>query len=227
MNCYNINSFLQKWEVLYISKKKPKTYNHYVPQFYLKNFSGNNSIGVYNFERNKFIDEAAIRKVGGKDHLYGKDQCLEDWFQNLEGHWSIVVNDILRTEKIPQDSTQYTYLLMFVYLSDVRVAEVADKYHDFKLQEGKNAARILKEQGKLNLSEDFIDNLTLEIDRPNLVYIQGMPKMIRIISGLTPLLIINESKVDFIASDVPVTKYNKWFIERNYKHPCGFGHMGA
>ena len=68
MNCYNINSFLQKWEVLYISKKKPKTYNHYVPQFYLKNFSGNNSIGVYNFERNKFIDEAAIRKVGGKDY---------------------------------------------------------------------------------------------------------------------------------------------------------------
>lgn len=227
MNCYNINSFLQKWEVLYISKKEPKTYNHYVPQFYSKNFSGNNSIGVYNFERNKFIDEAAIRKVGGKDHLYGKDQCLEDWFQNLEGHWSIVVNDILRTEKIPQDSTQYTYLLMFVYLSDVRVAEVADKYHDFKLQEGKNVARILKEQGKLNLSEDFIDNLTLEIDRPNLVYIQGMPKMIRIISGLTPLLIINESKVDFITSDVPVTKYNKWFIERNYKHPCGFGHMGA
>ena len=40
MNCYNINSFLQKWEVLYISKKEPKTYNHYVPQFYLKNFSG-------------------------------------------------------------------------------------------------------------------------------------------------------------------------------------------
>lgn len=28
-----------------MSKKKQKTYNHYVPQFYLKNFSGNDSIG--------------------------------------------------------------------------------------------------------------------------------------------------------------------------------------
>ena len=210
-----------------MAKSKPKTYNHYVPQFYLKNFSGNDSIGVYNFERKKFVDETAIRKVGGREHLYGNDDKLENWFQDLEGKWAEIIKNILQQEKIPRDSTEYTYLLIFVYLSDIRGAEVADRFHDFKLQEGKNVARILKEQGKLNMPEEVIDNLTLKIDRPNLVYIQGMQKLISIISELCPLLIINESDVDFITSDVPVVKYNKWFIEREYMHPCGFGHMGA
>lgn len=213
--------------LFYMAKKEPKTYNHYIPQFYLKNFSENNSIGVYNFERQKFVDEAPIRRVGGRDHLYGEDPKLENWFQELEGHWSSIINEILHTERIPQDSTKYTYLLMFLYLSDVRGAEVADKFHDYKLQEGKNIAKILNAHGKIKVSEEFIDNLTLEIDRPNLVYIQGMPQLIRIISGLRPVLLINESECDFITSDRPVVKYNKWFLERNYTHPCGFGHMGA
>lgn len=208
------------------NRKKPKTYNHYVPQFYLKNFSSNNSIGVYNFDRKEFVDEASIRKVGGRDYLYGNDSKLEDWFQNLEAQWALIIKNVLQTEKIPRDSTKYTYLLMFVYLSDVRGAEAADQFHNFKLQEGKNVAKILKEQGKLQLSEEDIDNLILEIDRPNLIYIQNMKEMISVISGLCPLLIINESSVNFITSDVPVAKYNKWFIEREYRHPCGFGHVG-
>lgn len=208
------------------NKKEPKTYNHYVPQFYLKNFSGNNSIGLYNFDRKKFVDEAAIRKNGGRDFLYGKDNDLEDWFLNLEGKWARIINDILVYEKVPTDSTDYTYLLMFVYLSDVRVTEKADEFKRNKLKESKSIARILAAQNKISLSEVDIENLDIIIDRPNLSYIQGMKNLIPIISELCPMIIINESKMGFITSDVPLAKYNQWFIERDYKHPYGFGHMG-
>ena len=37
----------------------------------------------------------------------------------------------------------------------------------------------------------------------------------------------NESGLGFITSDVPVVKYNQWFLERGYRHPFGFGHMGC
>lgn len=210
-----------------MSKKKPKTYNHYVSQFYLKNFSGNDSIGRYNFDRKEFVKEAAIRNTAGRDFLYGKNSDLEDWFQNLEGVWATIIRNILLYEKIPMDSVEYTYLLMFVYLSDVRTAETADEFKRIKLEEGKNVARILANQGKIEISNGFIESLDVQIDRPNLSYIQGMKELIPIISDLCPLIIVNESKIGFITSDAPVVKYNQWFWERGYKHPFGFGHMGC
>ncbi len=210
-----------------MSKKKPKTYNHYVPQFYLKNFSGNNSIGRYNFCRKEFIDKVAISHTAGRDFLYGKNSDLEDWFQDLEGVWATTIRNILLYEKIPMDSVEYTYLLIFVYLSDVRIAEIADEFKTTVLEEGKNVARILANQGKFEVSDEFIENLDVQIDRSNLSYIQGMKKMVPIISDLCPLIIVNESKIGFITSDVPVVKYNQWFLERGYRHSFGFGHMGC
>lgn len=210
-----------------MSKKAPKTYNHYVPQFYLKNFSGNNSIGRYNFGRKEFVDEVAIKDTAGRNFLYGKNSDLEDWFQNLEGIWATIIRNILLYEKFPMDSVEYTYLIMFVYLSDVRVAEIADEFKRTNLEEGKNVARILADQGKIEISDEFIENLDVQIDRPNLPYIQGMKKIIPIISDLCPLIIVNESGLGFITSDVPVVKYNQWFLERGYRHPFGFGHMGC
>lgn len=210
-----------------MSKKKQKTYNHYVPQFYLKNFSGNDSIGRYNFARKEFVNETAIWNTAGRDFLYGKNSDLEDWFQNLEGVWATIIRNILLYEKIPMDSAEYTYLLMFVYLSDVRTAETADEFKRIKLEEGKNVARILANQGKIEISNGFIESLDVQIDRFNLSYIQGMKELIPIISDLCPLIIVNESKIGFITSDAPVVKYNQWFLERGYKHPFGFGHMGC
>lgn len=210
-----------------MSKKASKTYNHYVPKFYLRNFSGNGSIGLYNFDRKEFTDEAAIRRTGGRDFLYGKDSSLEDWFQNLEGIWATIIRNIMIHEKYPMDSTEYTYLLIFVYLSSVRTAETADEFRKAKLEEGKNVARMLAAQERINITDDFIENLDVQINRPNLPYIQGIREMIPIISDLCPLIIVNESKLGFITSDIPVVKYNQWFLERGYKHPYGFGHMGC
>lgn len=210
-----------------MSKKDSKTYNHYVSKFYLRNFSGNDSIGLYNFARKEFTDEAAIRRTGGRDFLYGKDSSLEDWFQNLEGIWATIIRNILLYEKYPVDSTEYAHLLMFVYLSSVRIAEIADECKKATLEEGKNAARMLADQGKIEISDEFLENLDVQINRPNLPYIQGMRKMIPIISDLCPLIIVNESKLGFITSDNPVVKYNQWFLERGYRHPYGFAHMGC
>lgn len=109
-----------------MGQKKEKTYNHYVPQF------------IVNFDIKKFIDEAAIRNNAGQDFLHGHDTDLENQFQNLEGKWATVINKILQNNKIPTDSTEYTYLRMFIFLSDVRVVEQADTFKQHKHEEGKS-----------------------------------------------------------------------------------------
>lgn len=115
---------------------------------------------------------------------------------------------------------------MFIYLSDVRVAEKADDFKKNKLDESKNIAKILSAQNKISLSNNDIENLEIIIDKPNLSYIQGLKNIIPILSDLRPMIIVNESKLSFITSDVPIAKYNQWFIERGYNHPYGFGHIG-
>lgn len=82
---------------------------------------------------------------------------------------------------------------MFVYLSDVRVAEKADDFKRNKLEEFKSIAKILATQNRISLSESDIENLDVVIDRPNLPYIQGMKNLIPIISELCPMIIINET----------------------------------
>ena len=108
----------------------------------------------------------------------------------------------------------------------MRVAEKADDFKRNKVDEIKSIAKMLNEQNKISLSESDIERLDVKIDRPNLPYIQSMNDLIPIIAELQPIIIINESDLGFITSDVPVVKYNQWFIERDYKHPYGFGHRG-
>ena len=53
-------------------------FQHYVPQFYLKNFSSNNkSVGIYNFNVNKYISNASIKDNFGKNYFYGDDKRIE------------------------------------------------------------------------------------------------------------------------------------------------------
>jgi hypothetical protein len=208
-----------------MTEEVPKIHNHYVPKFYLKHFSVNKIIGIYNFDKQEFSEES-IRKTACRDYLYGKDTSLEDWFMRLEGRWARVIHNILLHEKYPIDSTEYTYLLMFVYLGDVRTAKRADDFKASKLEEGKCLARMMAAEGKIALSDEEIENLDVEIDRPNLSYIEGLKDLIPILSDLCPLIIVNESKVGFVTSDVPVAKYNQYFIENGYRHPYGYGHVG-
>lgn len=206
--------------------KNIKKYNHYVPQFYLKNFSGNNSIGVFNFERKKFVNNAPIRRTAGMDYLYGETPEVENWLERLEGRWASIVKNIIKTQKLPKSGEDYTYLIMLVYLSGVRNLETADAFKDFMSKEAKALAHMLADSGKINLTEKDIDNLQFIIDKPNLIYFKNMSSLTRTMSDLCPLIIVNESKMGFITSDCPVVKYNKWFIDSGVKHPYGYGHMG-
>lgn len=124
------------WRIINrIMSKVNHQYNHYIPQFYLRNFSDNKKgIGTYMLHQRKFVANNSIRRVGGKDFLYGKDGTIEKWFEELEGKWSKIIDSIIENEKIQTDSEDYTYLLMFIYLSDARTSQVAD-YKNAQLQQ--------------------------------------------------------------------------------------------
>ena len=98
-----------------------KKYNHYIPKFYLSNFSGNSKyIDKCILSTGKIIRSAPTKSTGGKDYLYGEDGYVEDIFCQLEGIWADIIRKIIATECIPTDPEEYAYLMQFIILSENR-----------------------------------------------------------------------------------------------------------
>ena len=109
-----------------------KKYNHYIPKFYLANFSGSNKyIDKCILSTGAIIRAASLKSTGGKDYLYGEDGTIEDMFSQMEGKWADVIRAVLATESIPTDPDEYAYLLHFIILSENRTLAKANSNLEF------------------------------------------------------------------------------------------------
>ena len=69
---------------------------HYVSQFYLKNFSihlNRKSIGIFNVQREKYIPQASLRGQAYQDYFYGKDGSTENALSSIEKAASRIVEN--------------------------------------------------------------------------------------------------------------------------------------
>jgi len=73
--------------------KTDKKNQHYVPKFYLRNFSFQNNkkqIGVFNIENEFYFLKAKLKTQGSKNFFYGSDGVIEDSLSLIEGELSIL-----------------------------------------------------------------------------------------------------------------------------------------
>ena len=98
-----------------------KKKQHYVPQFYLKNFaihkkSGEYSIRCYNKERNKWYN-SSITQVAMERYFYEKTDPseIENYFSNLEGLHATVYHKIVNDQSI-EHLTLYNKCMMNHYI---------------------------------------------------------------------------------------------------------------
>lgn len=200
-----------------------KKYNHFVPQFYMRNFSNDNkSIGMYLIKDKKKILVTSIAKIGGRDYLYGKDSEIENLFCKYENEWSKIIKKIINTETLyGLNSDEYTLLVSFILLSDLRSSVTANSFEDLI---NSTANLSLKIQGDTN-NEDLHKKI-MNINIPNLAALQSFPKLLKLTSDLKLCLIVNKSNKQFITSDNIVNKYNLFFMEKNYIRNYGYGQVG-
>lgn len=204
-----------------------KKYNHYIPKFYLANFSGSSKyIDKCILSTGKIIRAASTGSTGGKDYLYGKDGKIEDIFCQLEGKWADIVRNIIATESIPTDPDEYAYLLHFIILSENRTLAKANSNLEFWGEQYRVLARMLKEQGELDIPDEIIESLGAECAIPNLMSIQPDIFMMNICADLKIAIIKNISDLPFITSDHPVVKYNQFLVYHDYFRGYGYGQMG-
>lgn len=202
-----------------------KKNQHYIPKFYLRNFSYLNNekqIGLYNIFNSFFFKQAKLKTQGSKNFYYGKDGIVEDFLSEHEGRFAKIVKDIITYEKLPKKlSNEHFELLSFIVFTDLR-----------------NPVRIESMKGMFTEME----NRLLELDKnvkveelvPKLSHEETIelsfsmiPEIILNVADLEYKLIINETKTPFISSDFPVVKYNQFLeIKKWNQSKTGYSAIG-
>jgi hypothetical protein len=197
--------------------------HHYVPKFYLRNFSlknGEKNIGIFNIPNKKFISSGAIKNQAYKDYFYGKDGNAEKALGFIESKSSKIIREIVNTKLLPVKRPEsYQMLLLFLVILNARTIHAEERLND--------SINNLFKHVLSEVSEEFNEELkdeSLRIGLENAVHlaIKTAALVAPITFDLDCKLICNKTQSSFITSDNPVVLYNQFLESRR----PGFNNIG-
>ena len=113
------------------NQKNDKRRQHYVPKFYLRNFSKNKkSVGIYLFKENKIIEHGSINDNLWKEYFYGEDAVVENKLAEYEGRWKDIISAIIETERLPDTNSDLVWLRYFMLISSARTLKRGNQIND-------------------------------------------------------------------------------------------------
>ncbi|MFW6030842.1 MAG: DUF4238 domain-containing protein [Halanaerobiales bacterium] len=197
------------------SRKK----QHYIPRFYLKLFSheyNGKRIGIYNLNREKYIPSklGKLKSQAYSDYFYGKDGSIEEVLGDLESISAPIIHDMIENHNLPKYETEtHLKLITFIAIMSARTEYSADVITEVV---DKTTKSIFREHPDVKNTEyeKYIDELKFESDSPAAFSLSVMAGSSPIISDLHFKIIENESNYDFITSDNPIVKYNRFLEEK-------------
>lgn len=192
---------------------------HFVPQFYLKNFSENKThIHAYNI-RTKETHYTQIRTSCREKYFYGKNLEIEKFLSDVEAIQKKIIDEVISKKDVDLSSTdKHGVLLSFLLMQKYRT-QSAKKDSNISLNHFFDL--IIKPRMKTNknfekYSEEYIDGLKME--SPDFFYREGIPLALEsffAIMDLRPIVIGINSDKEFITSDNPVI-FNNYVDFKEY-----------
>jgi hypothetical protein len=204
-----------------ITEKKNQ---HYVPKFYLRNFSYLNNkkqIGIYNIENSFFFPTSKLKTQGSKNFFYGQDGVIEENLSTIEVYLAKSINTIISNSKLPEKKSEnYLSLQSFAVLTDLRspvsVRAMNQMYSAMESELNKLDPNFLKGNPiPTRNDEDIIGNL-----------LSMTSEVVEMINDLKIKLLINDTETSFISSDFPVVKYNQFLEGKTSTSNTGYGIRG-
>ncbi len=205
-----------------MSKKENQ---HYVPQFYLREFSyerNQRQIGIFNIETGLFHGTAKLKFQASKKNYYGKDTEVEDHLAELEQMIAPEIKSMLDNEKVPaRDTESHFRLLTFAVSSDLRTT-----VHENSTNTGTD--KMFKAiYGKHPDFKSNLEDVTIQLSNSSVAGVAHMAKILPVAADLHYKLLINETNVPFITCDNPVIKYNIVLEEKKvHGGIVGLGNIG-
>ena len=162
---------------------------HYIPQFFLKNFSINNeakSVYIYDVASQNVKTKTQNRKnIEGfcqKKYFYGKDNIIENFLQLRENIQAPIISNIIKNNIILSEHKNIIYEVFVDFL--VRLPHIKESFEKIFGKVEPDSSN------QLNYNQQMKDIM------------ESAPVSL---SHLETILIVNHSSVKFITSDQPIT----------------------
>ncbi|WP_425390790.1 DUF4238 domain-containing protein [Ekhidna sp.] len=187
-----------------------KKRHHYIPRFYLKQFSVNNEgkfIGLFNLMNNKFVDSAPLRHQGYKNFLYGQDDDIENALAILEGTVAEFFYYWTEEKQLlppPPETNGFKVLKQFILYQAFRVPKSGLSITD-TLNE---SIKVLFKEIDPELS-DKLKGYKIIYENPVLLSLLHSIEYEHYLNFLDCKFLVNLSPLPFITSDAPVIFYNQ------------------
>lgn len=209
------------------TKKNNKRRQHYVPKFYLRNFSENDkSVGIYRFKENKIIKYGSINENLWEEYFYGEDAVVENKLAEYEGIWDNIISTIIKTERLPKDPRALVQLRYFMLMTSARTLKRGNQTNDIYSTVIKKVLEVENPELFEKIMRGNKDELIVKIDYPALLFMSVVQELLPIVLDLKIDLLINKSSIDYVTSDNPVVLCNELFQEKNLSRGFGLGEYG-
>ena len=198
-----------------MEKKKRQ---HYVPQFYLRNFvREDNNFTIFNIKSEKIIEDVPYKKQCYEDYYYGDDEVWEDKLGKIESSAALVISKINKQCNYYPNEEEIKILKNFILYQRYRTIRNKDNLLNMRWNGAKTYLEMnLKKDGKC-VSEDTLKVLKRDFEKKydRVVPQQALEITVDLIDNIEDLelLIIkyNNRIHKLISSDNPVVFYNPFY----------------
>lgn len=193
---------------------------HFVPRVYLRSFASNeNCIELFIKSNGSFVTDASISGQASRPYFYGKDPEIEERFGYFETEYGRVLEKI-NSDLNSLSKEDINFLAMFLFLQWGRTEAAASELTSTGNSLNQYVSEKFPEADKSDLEAATTFQKNLECSLSLAV------EMYEICRDLSYKFLINETSVDFISSDSPVSLYNQ-FHERIGRQTFAFGTIGT
>jgi hypothetical protein len=186
---------------------------HYIPQFLLRNFSDDNSkkcLTLYLIRDNKIVQNTSIKDQASKNFIYGKDQVIENIFQNIETNTSIIIDKMLNN--VALIDTEKETLKTFIHFQMNRTP--------FNAENNNGLANLVFQTMYYNhpVFGKYVNELEIRLKNPYILSIISSIKTSKLLSDLKIEVLETNNKIPFILGQRPAYIMNPYLNEKKINY---------
>ena len=209
-----------------VSEKKRQ---HFVPKFYLRQFSPDISvrvrdrktINILNLRRGQLIRNVGLKEQCYRDFFYGRDRVRENQFAELEGFTQPVIGRIVANRQLPEyGNVDHLVMVLFAHAQAFRTEQAARRIEE---TDDKVNAEIMRME---NASDQAKLRALVTHDNHVNAALGYSQKHYSLLLDLECKLLVAGDGLEFLTSDHPAVLYNQLFEFWDGSSHTGLGSVG-
>ncbi|CAG0996748.1 hypothetical protein BURK2_02724 [Burkholderiales bacterium] len=209
-----------------MSEKKRQ---HFVPKFYMRQFSPDTSVpvrdrktvNILNLHQGKLIRNVGLKEQCYRDYFYGKDLIRENQFAELEGLTQPVFSRVVANRELPAYGTvDHLVMVLFTHAQAFRTEQAARR---IKETDDKVNTEIMR---MANVSDRAKLKALVTHDNHVNAALAYSQKHYSLLLDLECKLLVAGAGLEFATSDHPAVLYNQLFEFWDGSSHTGLGSVG-